>query len=472
MNASLNKWDYINIVFLVLVNLSLTDLLDSNLFKTIISFLPFTILLILYINKPKHVFYKVFLVYIFAFPFSPRDIVLVQQGTSLKTFISFTNLDIGFLSLSLLSIILFTIIECSKLGLIPKMIQFFIFYLLSFICYSILFNFGDFYLNFFISDLKPFLIFFFGYFFGLCIYKRFHNIWNQIFFKSLLILLFVFFIKTIFYITYDLYVNNYNTSFSTLPYLFIPVLYLAFFSNDLKKRNWIIAMAFISSISLSRGYFLMLGVLYLLLPIFFTKKKNFKKIFKSYIIFSGLLIFLFSFSKMFLSDQINVFLEYKLNFFTVELFSGNTDLNRSTLIRVFEFLNITDDLMKSPINFFFGKGLGGYFQFKEYSLPIPLSTDAFSDSQLILNKYFRPHTFINSALLKGGLFLLIGFSITNIKTFIYSFKSFKRNENQAFVLFSGIFSLLFLFYFWIPEFLFLNGLIIGYVRKHKRNSIL
>ncbi len=472
MKASLNKYDYLHIIVLIIINILLTDLLSSTFLKKVISLLPFFVLIYLYFFKNKLVFYKVFIVYIFVFPFSPRDIVLVQQGTSIGDFVSFINFNVGFLSLSLFSIILFTLLEVQKLGLMTQLIKYFIIYIISYVTYSLVMNSHDFYLNFFISDLKPFLIFFFGYFFGLCIWKRFKMNWNEIFLKILYILLFVYVFKTIFYLSYDFVIKVYNTSFSTLPYLFIPILFLAFFTKDLKNRSYIMLAALISSFSVSRGYFIMLGALYLILPIFFTNYRNLKKVFIGYVVFSFFSFLFISFSHVFLSEKINVFLQYKLNFFTEEIFAKKTDLNRSTLIRVYEFKNIIYDLLNSPILLLTGKGLGGYFEFKEYALPTYIDVDAFSKKQVEINKFFRPHTFFNVALLKGGVLLLVLYSKKCISIFIYSKKVYKSKEKEIFILFSGIFSLLFFFYFWIPEFLFLDGLILGYVTKHKKSKIL
>lgn len=471
MKVSLNSWDYINIIFLVVTNILVTDILQSDALKSLLAIAPFLILLFIYYFKNKESFYKVFIIYLFSFPFSPRDIVSYQLKEATVSFISFINFNIGFLSLSLFTIIFFTILEVINLGLLSKMIKYFVLFILSYACYSLLMNVSDFYLNFFVSDLKPFLIFFFGYFFGLCVYKRFSAIWNYIFFNIISILLIVFFIKTIFYIVYDLFFVSFNTSFGTLPYLFVPILFLSFYSTELKKKNIFILMALVASFNLSRGFFLMLGVFYLLLPLFYSTSKNIKKVFFSYVILSGLLTLMFSFSKLFLSSDINQFLEYKLNFFTSELFSEQQELNRSAMIRVYEFKNITYEIFQSPLKLFFGKGMGGYFEFKEYMSPIAIEIDAFSQNQLDLNKYFRPHTFFNMSLLKGGVFLFFAYSYKNIKVFLYSIKLYKKNKGDMFIIFGGIFSLLYLFFYWIPEFVFLNGLTIGYVAKHRKNII-
>ncbi|CAL2094230.1 membrane hypothetical protein [Tenacibaculum sp. 190524A02b] len=472
MKISLSKFDYLHVLALIVINILLTDLISSNVIKSVLSVLPFFVLLFTYFLKSKKRFYEFFLIYLFAFPFAPRNIILVQKGMSDDTFISFINFNVGFLSLSLLAIIFFTILEVKKLGYLIQMIKYFLLFIMTLMCYSIISNSGDFYLNFFISDLKPFLIFFFGFFSGLCIWKRYNVEWNQMFFKIVYILLLIYFTKTIFYILYDSFTNVYNTSFSTLPYFFIPVLFLAFFQKKMMKRNFIMLAAIISSFSLSRGYFIMIGVLYLILPVFFTNFTNLKKVFASYILFSFLGFLILSFSHLFLSEKINVFLQYKLNFFTSEIFKENVELNRSTLIRVYEFKNIMYDSLVSPIYLFLGKGLGGYFEFRQYQLPTYLGVDAFSHKQLELNKFFRPHTFFNVALLKGGLLLLILYSKKCISIFLYSRKVFKRNKKDIFIVFAGIFSLLFFFFFWIPEFLFLDGLILGYVKCHRKNNFL
>ncbi len=472
MKISLSKFDYLHVLVLIVINILLTDLVSSNAVKSILSVLPFFILLFSYFLRSKKKFYEFFLIYLFAFPFAPRNIILVQKGISEDTFISFINFNVGFLSLSLLAIIFFTILEVKRLGYLMLMIKYFLVFIITLVCYSILSNSGDFYLNFFISDLKPFLIFFFGFFSGLCIWKRYNTEWNQIFFKIVYILLLVYSVKTIFYLLYDSFTKVYNTSFSTLPYFFIPVLFFAFFQKNLARRNFIMLAAIISSFSLSRGYFIMIGVLYLILPLFFTSFSNLRKVLASYFIFSTLAFLTLSFSHLFLSERINIFLQYKLNFFTTEIFKENVELNRSTLIRVYEFKNIIYDSLASPIYLFLGKGLGGYFEFKQFELPTYLGVDAFSQKQLELNKFFRPHTFFNVALLKGGLLLLILYTKKCLNIFLYSKKVYKKNKRDVFIVFAGIFSLLFFFFFWIPEFLFLDGLILGYVRCHRESKLL
>ncbi len=472
MMSLLNKWDKLNILFLIVVNFILTDLPLPTLLKILLSALPFIVLAVIYFsNRNFSVFFSYLLIYTFSYPFGPRGDLTDQSG-EIAGYFSYTNLNIGFLSLSLFSLLLFTWLECQKEGLIPKLVYNGFIFFLCLIAYSI-FNsiFAGFYLKYFITDLKPFVLFFFGIFFGYCLWFRFRLQIDYIFLKILYTWTLVYFGKTVLYLCYDLIKGNELSNFGTIPYLFLPILFTVMFTiRDSKTRYFLIFAAFISSFSISRGFFIMLGALAIVVPSFYIRRNDAIKVIGTYVVFLIILISLYSFSSLFLSERAQIFLDYKLNFFSNELGSSEVELNRSTYIRVLEFQNIWSDITSNPVYFLFGKGVGSYFEFKAFPISLSMlndnSTDAFSLDQRELNKFFRPHTFVITGLLKGGLVLVVLFSFYNFRHFFRMATKFKKAKSldAYFIAFSGIFTSLFFFYYWIPEFLFLNGLILGYFK--------
>lgn len=471
----LDNWDKSNILLLIMSNILLTEFVISPVFKICLSILPFLLLSFLYFNSSKRdVFYVYLIVYTFCYPFGPRDLTSYQNG-QLNDYISYTNLNIGFLSLSLFSLLFFTIIECSRIKIIGSFLfKGFIFFGLLF-TYSFLNSIANgFYLKFFVSDLKPFLLFFVGIYFGYCLWQRFEVQFEQLFFKVIIVFLIVYAGKTFFYVIYDIFKGNELNNFGTIPYLFLPILFTAIFTvKNGAQRFFMIFAAFISSFSISRGFFIMLGTLGVLVPFFFVERKVAIKIVSSYVLFLGILVFLYSFSSFFLSESAQVFLAYKLNFFSNELGNSEVELNRSTYIRLLEFQNIWFEISRNPFSLLFGKGIGSYFEFKEFPISNSmLGADAFSSDQLEINKFFRPHTFFITGLLKGGIVLVFLFGFYNLRHFFRMAKSFKRslNDYSYFIVFSGIFTALFFFYYWIPEFLFLNGMILGFYKMKISNG--
>lgn len=81
--------------------------------------------------------------------------------------------------------------------------------------------------------------------------------------------------------------------------------------------------------------------------------------------------------------------------------------------RAVEFLNITSNYREHPLSILIGTGAGSYFEEKVAKFrPWQLNTTAFTEEELEIGRYHKPHDFINWSLLKvgvGGLGLILGF---------------------------------------------------------------
>jgi hypothetical protein len=408
-----------------------------------------------FFKAKKEWFLLTLLTSLFLMPFGPRDEIGMQQG-DINNFVSIQSLQIFGFPLSIFLILVLSILILKKRNFIlqkPKYIYFLIVFTVFSISISFIYPVHNKFI-FFISDFRNFIVFYLGviltsYFNKLQLLKglKMFLIFGTLILSS----------KTIIIIIYDTISSNNYLTLGTLPYLFIPVLCYFLIENKIKFKKLFIILSLFCCISASRGNIIIffLSVMFTLYLIARREKslKIFLKIIFSVVIISPIFIYVVSF---FNTNLINLF-SYKLDFFSSELFSGG-ELNESTAIRLLESNQIFTDGIDNFIFLIFGKGMGGGFSFP---LGINLTTAAFSQIQLDLNFFYRPHTFINYFMLKGGLVLLFLFSYVNISIFKKFIKSQKNIE-----VFISLFILLSPFYYWVPEFIFLNGMFYGLVRKN------
>lgn len=162
---------------------------------------------------------------------------------------------------------------------------------------------------------------------------------------------------------------------------------------------YLVPIFFISILTPSRTHiamFICCFVLYVVLN--GVTKKIFSNILKSIIA----VLFLF-FILALLNERMYEFFLWKLEDFT---FGGDdVGVSDSGLVRVFEFLNIFDQLKGNPWELFMGRGLCGYFTFESYPLPFSYDLDlkSYQEFELSSGKYYHPHVFVNHLMLKYGL---------------------------------------------------------------------
>ena len=105
-----------------------------------------------------------------------------------------------------------------------------------------------------------------------------------------------------------------------------------------------------------------------------------------------------------------LFMLWKLNVFG-ELFNSSTQLSGSGTLRLLELKNIFYENTLDVFRFLFGKGFGGTYLFREFTLDglPPLDLKSFSKDQLESNVYYTTHSFSSHMLLKFGVVGLLSY---------------------------------------------------------------
>ncbi len=160
-----------------------------------------------------------------------------------------------------------------------------------------------------------------------------------------------------------------------------------------------------------------------------------------------------------INSSIYHFLLFKMEFFTKELWSG--DFTASPAIRIYEFKNIVTDMARSIYPLFIGRGFGSYFIDWHFPFEIPIGLFDYSKEELMIGRYFKPHTFFNFLFLKGGL-LMIWLYVYLIWLQVKLAAKILFEKNKDIVLFAS-FTIFFFPWafniFWRPPFIFLFSFI-------------
>lgn len=279
--------------------------------------------------------------------------------------------------------------------------------------------------------------------------------------------------KTIFFIISDSINHSLYKDFSTESYLLVPLFFTVIFIFS-KKLNYfqIILISFIifmGGFSISRGDIL-LFVLDLLIFIFLiiSSLKQTKITIKRTNILIILLIIIILFPSILLyhlNKASYIFLIYKINFFSKEIWSGN--ISHSPKIRIYEFKNIFQEGVDLIYPLFIGKGFGGYFTYNNYPANFKFDLFDYSKNELAQQTYFNPHTFINFYLLKGGMILLLFYLFILIYMLSLGINSLNSKDvsSKLIALFTCFYFLFALSMFWRPIYIFLFGILINVLIK-------
>lgn len=203
-----------------------------------------------------------------------------------------------------------------------------------------------------------------------------------------------------FFLVFSLYEKTPSLDLGILATLCFAILYSLV---SLRKKYvfsvYLVPIFFISILTPSRTHiamFICCFVLYVVLN--GVTKKLFSNILKSVIA----LLFLFFIIGL-LNERLYDFFLWKLEDFTIG--GDEAGVSDSGLVRIFEFLNIFDQLKGNPWELFMGRGLCGYFTFDSYPLPFSYDLDlkSYQEFELSSGKYYHPHVFVNHLMLKYGL---------------------------------------------------------------------
>ena len=279
--------------------------------------------------------------------------------------------------------------------------------------------------------------------------------------------------KTIFFIINDYVNQNLNIDFSSQPYLLLPLFLTMIYVLSKKLKSFQVVLIslviFLGGFSISRGDILLFVIdLMMLIFLIISSFGNYKFNNKTMKIIIIILIIIILFPPILLyhlNKSAFIFLVYKINFFTKEIWTGN--ISESPSIRIFEFKNIFKEASDLIYPLFIGKGFGGYFTYKNYPSDFKFSLFDYSLKELSQQIYFRPHTFINFYLLKGGIVLLLFYLSIIVYMLILGIKSL--NSTDIFSKFIAIFTFLYFLFalnmFWRPIYIFFFGIITNVLFK-------
>ena len=156
----------------------------------------------------------------------------------------------------------------------------------------------------------------------------------------------------------------------------------------------------------------------------------------------------------FISDRLWAFLLFKLGFFMSDGFAGGNS-GTSASVRLYEWYNISE---ASLYYLLFGKGLGSYFTFSAVQIPYELTLSDFSMDQISSGYFYKPHTFVNTIILKYGFIGLAIYVSLALSLYLKARKLISISgcfNTQAICIFIGSFSIYTLNMYWQPLLVFI-----------------
>ncbi|PWL58975.1 MAG: hypothetical protein DBY35_11545 [Bacteroidales bacterium] len=273
---------------------------------------------------------------------------------------------------------------------------------------------------------------------GLLFYIRYKSNINQIgqFLVEVLIASSIIFcVRVPFFLILSMFENTPSLDLGVVPHIPLAVMFSLFLMpHKTKGMIYTMGVCIFSLLSPSRGQIFMFFVLVLLY--LWISKFKLSKI--KHILSLAFIGFFVIMSMTLFNDRLYEFFLWKLSEFS----PSSEGISESGLVRVYEFLNITDSIRTNIISFLFGSGLSGYFTFDAYPFPFPehLDLKSYQDFELAKGIYYHPHFFINIVLLKFGLIGLcayIGFILSYFNT--CRKKYYIAQNNASFLLSFGFF---------------------------------
>ncbi len=207
-------------------------------------------------------------------------------------------------------------------------------------------------------------------------------------------------------------------------------------------------------LSASRGRIVITGLVIILYILTIRKTKYIPII----IAFTGIA----TIGIFFINPSLIDYLMWKITSFTPQKGSG-----QSSYVRFVEVSNILHQNFTSLKSFFFGNGLGGYWDSKYFEYPFDLkNTSSYPEEWILRDRYFKPHGIVQFLLLKVGFIGTLTFYGSCIYIFIKNFINFHKNqllskESTAFVAIIGAGLLPFYLIAFSAKLQLLGGVIVG-----------
>jgi len=319
----------------------------------------------------------------------------------------------------------------------------------------------------FISDHRFFIILLSSLIIGLY-YTKIERNYLQNLTRDLLFIGITSGFKTIFFVLNDCITKIFNVDFSSQPYLLLPLILAIIFAFSKKygfcKTILLSLLVFLGGFSITRGdliLFILDLVLFICILLILRGNINFKLYrIKIITVLLILLILLPPIVLYNLNKTAFIFLKFKINFFTKEIWSGK--VSESPSLRIYEFKNIIAEAGDLYYPLLIGKGFGGYFTFTHYPADFKFGLFDYSKKELKSNTFFRPHTFINSFFLKGGLLLIFFYLSLIFYFFLLGINLLNRKDSNVILIgsLSIFFSPFALNMFWRPIYIFFFGILL------------
>ncbi|NRA81643.1 MAG: hypothetical protein HRU18_25880 [Pseudoalteromonas sp.] len=119
-------------------------------------------------------------------------------------------------------------------------------------------------------------------------------------------------------------------------------------------------------------------------------------------------------------ESVSNYFSHKVSFFSS--LKDGAELGDSASVRLFTFLNLLFGETSNFINTLFGYGFFGYINFNEFFTDSIISEGAFSSEEIIENKFYKLHFFLNNVLFYFGVFGLVVYNFVFYKFYSLSQK--------------------------------------------------
>jgi len=444
MTYSFSKIDYKLYTIISLLSVIYIDYLAKNTIGYIVT-LGIFISLIIYSYKNLFKSFKIFIILFTTLPPFPRNILDVYEHIQVTHTISYNVLTgMPFMGMSIvqwltLFYILMFVIEITnrKISFLKSYFNLFAFIIILPLIISVI-HFLTTPENFLFREVITGIRFPIYLLLGLLFYIRYKSNIKKIgefLVDVLLASSIIFCVRVPFFLVLSMFEDTPSLDLGMVPHIPLAVMFSLFLMpNKTKGITYTMVVCIFSLLSPSRGQIFMFFVLILL----YTWISKFKLSKIKHILSLATVGFFVIMSMTLFNDRLYEFFLWKLSEFS----PSSDGISESGLVRVFEFLNITDRIRTNILTFLFGSGLSGYFTFDAYPFPFPehLDLKSYQDFELEKGIYYHPHFFINIVLLKFGfigLLAYIGFICSYFNT--CRKKHYIAHSDASFLLSFGFF---------------------------------
>ncbi len=439
-----NKINYKGFVFISLLSIIYIDYIAKNIIGTLFTVSLFAYLITLGFNHQLRAF-KYFIILFIVLPPFPRNILDVYEHIQVTHTISYNVLTgMPFLGISMIQwLTLFFIIrllydiykyniKISKRYL--NIVNLIIVLPIVVTIINCLFDPSHFQIREVIAGIRFPIYLLLGILFWIR-YQTNPMLISNFLIEILVAVSIIYCVRVPFFLILSIFESTPSLDLGIVPHIPLAVMFSLFlFKHKTKGMIFTIIVCVFSLLSPSRGQIFMFFVLLLL----FLWISRFKISKIKYILILAFLGFFVIGSMTIFNERLYEFFLWKLSEFSPE----SEGISESGLVRIYEFLNITDAAQSNFLKLVFGGGLSGYFTFDAYPFPFPehLDLKSYQDFELSNGIYYHPHFFINIILLKFGLIGLFAYIIFIFKYFIMCKRKYKGSDsNRSFLLSFGFF---------------------------------